>query len=228
MQLIDSTLLPPEPQLLDTCVLQNIDWVDRQLVKNNSIFWDDKAVGELASRYGTDHADDLIALGSLYKAFEYRGGYPWLVCAKNFSEAEPAMGERGDRLRDVIRFFQGHQDDLSVHSYPKVSIGLLSLAKPSVHPLILRSMNVSDFSQLSEDTGPLRFLKDDGDRFIAATAIASNVPAILTTDKKSFWAKRLELEKFGAEIIRPRELLEKYELYWAACEHEFERRRLEE
>jgi hypothetical protein len=30
MDLIDDALCPPEPQLIDTCLLQNLDWVDRR------------------------------------------------------------------------------------------------------------------------------------------------------------------------------------------------------
>lgn len=29
IEIIEQELCPPEPQLLDTCVLQNLDWVNR-------------------------------------------------------------------------------------------------------------------------------------------------------------------------------------------------------
>jgi len=31
MELVEEALCPPEPHLLDTCVLQNLDWIDRKI-----------------------------------------------------------------------------------------------------------------------------------------------------------------------------------------------------
>lgn len=63
MALIDSALRPPEPQLLDTCVLQNLGWVDRQLEEKPNIVWDEAALLELSAKYGVDMANDLVDLG---------------------------------------------------------------------------------------------------------------------------------------------------------------------
>lgn len=87
MDLIDNALRPPEPQLLDTCILQNLDWVDRQLEEKGQVVWDDAALLNLSSDYGVEMANDLVDLGVLYKEFEDRGGYPWLVCGLNSTEA---------------------------------------------------------------------------------------------------------------------------------------------
>lgn len=79
IEIIEQELCPPEPQLLDTCVLQNLDWVDRRIESDGSIIWDDEAVAALAERCGAELANDLIDLGILYKEFDNRSGYPWLV-----------------------------------------------------------------------------------------------------------------------------------------------------
>ena len=75
-ELIENALRPPEPQLLDTCVVQNLDWVDRQIeLQGGRVIWDDASLEELAQKYGNALAEDLIALGTLYKEFECRSGY---------------------------------------------------------------------------------------------------------------------------------------------------------
>ena len=72
MNLIEEALRPPEPQILDTCVLQNLDWIDRKLEAEGSVIWDDAAVADLERKYGVDLANDLIDLGILYKRNEIR------------------------------------------------------------------------------------------------------------------------------------------------------------
>jgi hypothetical protein len=137
MDFIDHTLRPPEPQLLDTCILQNLDWVDRRIEQKER--WDDAAVAALTATYGEDMANDLLDLGVMYKHFEDLGGYPWLVCDVNASEASLLGGDRGIRLNDIIRFFNGHQDDLCNDAFPAVALGLLGEARAArVSPLILR------------------------------------------------------------------------------------------
>lgn len=89
LDLIEETLRPPEPQLLDTCVLQNLDWVDRQLeAADGAVIWGDEEEHALIGRYGVDLAHDLLDLGTLYKCLEDRGGYPWLVCNSAIEEAD--------------------------------------------------------------------------------------------------------------------------------------------
>jgi hypothetical protein len=73
MDLIDEVLRPLEPQLLDTCVIQNLDWVDRE---RERAAWDGDTRKKLIERYGQDLAEDLIDLGTLYIEFESQSGYP--------------------------------------------------------------------------------------------------------------------------------------------------------
>lgn len=228
MALIDSALRPPEPQLLDTCVLQNLGWVDRQLEEKPDVVWDDAALLELSAKYGVDMANDLVDLGILYKQFEWFGGYPWLVCEVNSIEAAFVGGDRGLRLKDTIRFFGGHQEELCNATFPGVPLGLLSEGTSArISPLMLKGLGVKSVEQVFSSDGPLSFLRDDGDRRVAGYALLANIPAILTTDRKTFWKHRNVLRTFGVEVMRPSQLLALYEPYWAAISDEFERRRSE-
>lgn len=227
LALIQETLCPPEPQLLDTCVLQNLDWVDRRLEVEGSVMWDEAATANLASRFGADLANDLIDLGILYKEFEHRSGYPWLVCNAAIEEAGLLRGVKGQRLKKLIEFLVGHQSDWSNDAYPGIAQGLL-LAKGRVSPLILRGLGVKTVEELESADGPLSFLPDRGDRLVATHAMLSNIPVVLTTDRKTFWAHRHRISELGVQVMRPGELLALHEPYWEMLESEFERRRAQE
>lgn len=223
---IDKALRPPEPQLLDTCILQNLDWVDRQLEKKGSIAWDDAALLELVREYGVDLANDLVDLGILYKQFEERGGYPWLVCKVNSQEVSRLGGVRGSRLVEIAGFFGGHQDDLSNDTYPGVPVGMLTATGTAhVSPLILKGLGVSSVEDVFANDGPLSFLPDHGDRLVAGYAALANIPSVLTTDRRTFWKHRDRLRDLGVEVMRPSELCGLYEPYWEALSDEFARRR---
>ena len=74
IELIEEALCPPEPQLLDTCVLQNLDWIDRQIQLSDSLIQGDDVTATLERRYGSDLAEDLIALTVMYRHHEYYSG----------------------------------------------------------------------------------------------------------------------------------------------------------
>lgn len=227
MEIIDGALRPPEPQLLDTCVVQNLDWVDRTTDSaGGSVCWDEPAEAALRARFGEELADDLLDLGTLYRQFEWRSGYPWLVCAAAIEEAGLLQGDKGDRLRSMLGFVMGHQECIGHDTFPGLSAGLLLAKEPArVSPLVLRAMGVEAFGDLYSATGPLRFLPDRGDRLVVAYALVSNIPTVLTTDRRTFWNQRERLEPFGVSVIRPSELLDLYIPYWAALDDEFARRR---
>lgn len=226
MEMIHLELGPPEPQLLDTCVLQNLDWVDRLLESRGTVTWDEPSIAELAERYGEDLAEDLIALGVLYKSFEWRSGYPWLVCEAAVNEAQLLAGPLGERLRQMIEFLGTHQSEWVPDSYGGVAPGLLFPTPPTrVSPLILRGLCVEAPGDAWAVDGPLSFLPDEGDRKLATAALFANVPAVLTTDRRTFWSHRGSLMRFGLKVLRPTELLALYEPCWEAEELEFARRR---
>jgi hypothetical protein len=220
MDTIRDALRPAEPQLLDTCVLQNLDWVDR-CRERGDVTSDEESLGRLAERYGTD----LVDLGTLYTEFEGRSGYPWLVCNSAIDEAHLLRGEKGQRLRNLIDFLAGHQEDWCSDAYPGIAKGLL-LAKgaPRISPLILKALGVQCAEDVASSTGPLAFLSDRGDRLIAAHALLANIPIVLTTDQRTFWVQRSRLLPLGLTTMRPGELLELYEPYWQALDQEFARR----
>lgn len=225
LDMIQEALLPPEPQLLDTCVLQNLDWIDRQLLLHKTITWDDEAETKLALQYGSDLARDLIDLGILYKNFEYDGGYPWLICKAAIDEAALFRGTKGESLRQLIKFLSEHQDDWAIDSYGSVAPGLLNnIHKPS--QLILRSLGVSSPEEMWSSNGPLNFLPDKGDRIIVTHALFANVPIILTTDLRTLWLHRERITNMGIQILRPSELLQLYEVYWSEIENEYHRRKI--
>ena len=225
MDLIDGALRPPEPQLLDTCVLQNLDWVDRLRESTGNVTWDDESVERLVKRYGRDLANDLLDLGTLYTEFEARSGYPWLVCNTAIDEANLLSGEKGDRLRRMIDFLAGHQEEWCSNTYPGIAKGLLLAHRPyRISPLILKALTVQCAEDVSSPAGPLAFLPDRGDRLIAAHALLANIPVVLTTDRRTFWERRDQLGPLGVSVMRPGELLELYEPYWIALNGEFARR----
>jgi len=225
INLIEEVLRPPEPQILDTCVLQNLDWIDRKLEAEGSVIWDDAAVADLERKYGVDLANDLIDLGILYKEFENRNGYPWLVCKAAVEEASFLCGYKGDRLRDMLQFLIGHQDDWSNDAYPGIAQGMLLASKAvRVSPLILQALGVKSAEEVHSATGPLALLPDLGDRMVAAHAMLSNIPVVLTTDRNTFWKHRESLDDMGLQVMRPGELLSLYLPYWEAIDVEFKRR----
>ena len=112
-------------------------------------------------------------------------------------------------------------------SFPGIAKGLLlARGNTQVSPLILRALGVNSAQELCYDGGPLSFLHDRGDRAIVAHVLA-NIPAILTTDRRTFWVHRDKIRDMGVEILRPSELLDLYIPYWDAMEYEFARRRAE-
>lgn len=221
IEVIVQELCPPEPQLLDTCVLQHLDWVDRRMESDGSVIWDDAAVADLTERYGDELANDLIDLGILYKEFENRSGYPWLVSRAAQSEVSLADGVKGARLVSLLNFFRGHQDDWCDETYPGLAKGLLFPSRPMrVSPLVLRGLGVTFVDDIHSATGPLSFLPDRGDRMVAAEALIANVPVVLTSDRATFWKYRVELDALGLTVMRPTELLKLYEPYWQALDEE--------
>jgi len=225
MDLIDDALCPPEPHLLDTCVLQNLDWIDRK-IQAASGNWTKESEQNMQQQFGVELANDLLDLGTLYKRFEYDGGYPWLVCNAAVDEAAVLRNAKGDGIRQLIQFLIRHQEDWVGDAYPGIAQGLLlANRRARVSPLILRGLGVSSPEEVVDPQGPLAFLPDRGDRLVAAHALLANIPVILTTDRRTFWAHREQMLTFGVRLLRPSELLDLYVPYWRVLSVEFERRR---
>lgn len=225
MDLINEVLRPPEPQLLDTCVVQNLDYLYRTFEPDGSAVWDHIATAALIQHYGSELVDDMIALDTMYRRHEYESSYPWLICSAAVHEAGLLSGPKGASLKQLIEFLLGHQDDWSNDAYPGIAQGLLLAQESSrVSPLILKALGVNSVEEVHSTNGPLNFLPDLGDRLVATHALLSNIPVILTTDRRTFWTRRERLAEFGVQVMRPVELLNLYEPYWEALDNEFRRR----
>jgi hypothetical protein len=201
----------PEPQLLDTSVVQALDWVDELRGAEAPFEWTADRVAELEALYGRRHAEELLDLGTLYARFEADGGYPWLVSQAAFLEITRLRDRKGRRLRDMFDFLAGHQEDWHHDVYPGVALGTLRPSRawmPSA--LALRGLGVENVEQIVTDGGPLGFLPDEGDRRLMRDALLANIPAVLTLDGRTLWSHREALRPLGVEVLQPSELLRMY------------------
>jgi hypothetical protein len=215
---------PPEPMLLDTCVIQNLEWVSG--LEESGVDRSESLFAEMRARFGTALAEELVALDYLVDRLQWRGGFPWLVSAATEREFERIAASKGDRLRAGWRRFADTQEEWGTDSYGPVAPGVLRsdcLVRPN--PLILRGLGVATVDEIVADDGPLRAFRDRGDRELIRDALLSGVPAILTTDLRSLWSKRGALGDYGLEVWRPSDTLRAYIPVWNAEDEEFARRR---
>jgi hypothetical protein len=125
----------------------------------------------------------------------------------------------------MIEFLSEHQDTWCSDTYPGIAKGLLTSTRGCrISPLILKALGVKSADEVSSPSGPLAFLPDHGDRLIATHALLASIPVVLTTDHRTFWERRDQLLPLGVSVMRPGELLDLYEPYWAALDAEFARR----
>ena len=171
-------------------------------------------------QYGTEPADDLIDMGILYRRFAYYSGDPWLVCNAAIEEAGLCKGSSGKSVRQLIDFFIGHQSDWSKDAYPGIAQGLL-LASGRTR---VSRTGVKSVEEVHAVDRPLSFLPDRGDRLVASHALLSNIPVVLTSDRRTFWALRDRFLDLGLQVMRPGELLDLHEPYWALLEAQSARR----
>jgi hypothetical protein len=209
--------------LLDTCVIQNLEWV-WDLVENN-VTWTDERFAEVEAEFGTPLAVELLALDQLVDHLRW-SGFPWLVSAGAQRELDRVLASKGEGLRAGWRRLAEAQQEWGTDSYGPVAPAILSpesTARPN--PLILRGLGVSSVEEIVAANGPLAEFRDRGDREIIREALLSGVPAILTTDLRSFWAKREVVLEYGLEVWRSSDALRAYIPRWNAQEEEFARRR---
>lgn len=203
-------LLPhEEPILLDTCVLQDLAWVERKIAGGAGI-WTDERIAELRARYGRAMAEELFVLGEMWDELQNGAGYFWLVATSSRDEVERVAGAKAEDIRDIFDYFAGHQECIQWAFGWSIAPGALegNAGRPS--PLILRGLDVQTVEEISADDGPLAFLPDLGDRLLVRDALLANVPTILTLDRRSFWRHRARLCKLGVEVVLPTELSARY------------------
>lgn len=205
---------PPEPMLLDTCVVQNIEWVwDR--IEEDGGQWTDERIHDLKRHFGEGLAGELLALGFLVDKLQWNG-YPWLVSASSLREIQVFRGLKADKVfRGWHRLYE-HQEDWHHGSSNGAAPGILNPGEPTrISPLILQGLGVSTAAAIVADDGPLKAFHDEGDRKLIRDALLGNVPAILTTDLRSFWAHRSVLYDYELEVWKPSDALLAYESRWA-------------
>ncbi len=94
--------------LLDTCVVQNIEWVWDRMEEN--VEWTDERVAELESQFGAALANEILDLGHLVEHLQWEG-FPWLVSASARSEFEQHAGSKRPGLLKGWSHLHGHQED---------------------------------------------------------------------------------------------------------------------
>ena len=202
--------------LLDTCVIQNVEWVWDRMEEEGGGHWTEERVQELERQFGPQLAEELLALGYLVDHLQWEG-FPWLVSATARGEIERFQGRRqAGILRGWTRLSEA-QGDWAIESFRGVAASVLEpSAEVRINPIILRGLGVSSVDEIVGDDGPLSVFRDRGDKALIRDALLSGVPAILTTDLRSFWNHRETLYDHGLEVWRPEDALTAYEPVWAA------------
>ncbi len=219
---------PPEPMLLDTCVIQNIEWVWDRMEDDEGSSWTDERVQALERRYGSTCTNELLDLGYLVDVLRWKH-FPWLVSASSRAEFEHLQSDKRSQLIASWTRLSDHQEDWSIESFRGVAPAVLDpTPEVRINPLILQALGVTESSEIVQDDGPLGVLNDMGDRMLVRDALLAGVPAILTMDLKSFWRHRAALYDLGVEIWRPSDVLTAYIPKWAEEEAFFARRRAEQ
>jgi len=199
--------------LLDTCVVQNIEWVYARHSEDRE--WTSSEEESLVARYGKPHANELLALWDLVGAFEEASStLPWLVSESAREELNRHPGTKRARLVQGWSYWDESADEWGIEAFGTVAPSSLRSGLTNVHPLVLRGLGVSSYEQIIDSDGPLSEFRDEGDRKIIRDALVCGVRAILTTDLRSFWNERAALDPYGIEIWRPTDLLVAYESRW--------------
>jgi hypothetical protein len=214
--------------LLDTCVIQNIEWVWKRMEENiaHDMEWTEERVAQLEVRFGPALANELLDLGTLVSRFEWESSFPWLVSSSARKEFEQVAGRKGPGLISGWKHLSELQDDWCSDAFNGASPGILVPTPTTrVNPLILHGLDVASVGEIVADGGPLDSFSDPGDRALIRDALLSGVPAILTTDLRTFWSKRAALYDYGLEVWRPSDVLTTYIPKWAEQERMLARRR---
>lgn len=197
----------PPYLLLDTCVVQNLRWArEHAPAVGDRYGWD-----LVYRRFGPRLGSELRAIASLRVGIEgvesdESTPCPFVVTLASWQELLQAPGERGIALRREWRYWRRRTQ----------SFGDLGACAP--HPLFTRMPEelgwpspgqaslpgLEDLGSMPSDAlGPFR---DPGDRQLIREALHFDIPAILTTDLKTFWRHRNWLFAHGVEVWRPAHL----------------------
>jgi hypothetical protein len=196
---------PPLPMLLDTCLLQHLEFVMDLL--GDALCWPAGSTSWLLRRYGEQLGGDLIALGEIIAFLLPRQPPPWIVSETSLLELQRLGGAKGSRLRawwyEWAEFWEG-----CAEVYPEILTEALAPPVTSIAPGQLALFEIPSRSCRDLEAGtPLGSLPDAGDRALVRDAIRCGIPAVLTTDLRSLWSHRQSLYAVGVEVWRPRDML---------------------
>jgi hypothetical protein len=196
---------PPLPMLLDTCLLQHLEFVMDLL--GDALRWPPGAIDWLKRRYGDRLGTELIALGEIVAYLLPRQPPPWVVSETSLLELQRLGGTKGSRLRawwyDWADFWAGYAE-----AYPEILTEALAPPSAVVAAGQLSLFELPSRSQLDlESNTALGPLRDAGDRALVRDALRCDIPAILTTDLRSLWSHRAWLYQTGVEVWRPSDFL---------------------
>jgi hypothetical protein len=168
--------------------------------------WPPNAERWIRRRYGTVLGEDLVALGEIVTFLYPRQGPPWAVSETSWEELSKIGGAKGSRLRAWWSDWASYWD-ASADQFPEVDSATLwgseAMARPGQLQLFEAPAARWRDRAIEGGFGPFA---DAGDRALIADAVRAKVPAILTTDVRSFWTHRAWLYQAGIEVWRPRDL----------------------
>ena len=195
---------PPQPMLLDTCLLQHLEFVMDLL--GDALRWPPGSSSWLRRRYGDQLGGELIALGEIVAFLLPRQPPPWIVSETSLLELQRLGSAKGGRLRawwyEWADFWAGYAE-----AYPEIATEALAPPPAATTPGQLALFELPSRSRLDlESSSPLGPLRDAGDRALVRDALRCDVPAILTTDLRSLWSHRTWLYQTGIEVWRPTDL----------------------
>lgn len=198
----------PTVLLLDTCVVQHLEWIrERAPVLNDDIGW-----RYVSRHYGPAMAQELQALFGLLRPVEaaYERPSIWVVGQSSWRELCKAPQHRRVLLLREWRFWRERATCFSEGRDidPEIEAWSLFCSSPEEN-----KWPGSDQDRLPgletigvpsrDEFGPFN---DAGDRELIREALCLKVPGILTTDLKSFWRYRRWLFDRGVEVWRPSHL----------------------
>lgn len=147
------------------------------------------------------------------------GRFPVLLVSSSTRDEIERFSGGGEKQVRILKGWtrlSDAQDDWSPDSFGRTAPGPLNASlQLRPNPLILHGLGVATADEIVADSGPLSAFPHQGDRALILDALLSGVPAILTTDLRSFWAHREALYAFGLEVWRPSDALSAYEPRWA-------------
>lgn len=190
--------LAPEPMLLDTCTIQHLEWARRSVPQGSES--SPTVLDPIQVRLGAALTKELCALVDL--ELMAQSDLPFCVSLSSRQEFASAPTSRRDTLVAEWNSWNAYAQRLGAGQWPTEALTGAAAPVP-VHPAQLSIPGI----ELPTARGPF---SDAGDRALIQDAVRCRVPAILTTDLRTFWQHRQWLYEKGIEVWRPSDLRQAY------------------